>query len=550
MILNKTTLLLIFKTSLAILFLTSCKVRDTTKLPVEKTIKKKVLLIGFDGIRTDAFNLLLKNGNLPNMKKLIDKGVYFDKATTSDLSGSWGGWSDVLRGVHRDKHEAGYWGQNIGPSPDLPEFIAYPDLFTRLETYNSNLNTISFISWEGLNNSLNSADKRYFYNYNDDGDELLTAKAIEELKEANHDVIFFYQADTDIDGHNHGFGPNKIATSLEEFSSKYKNSIINADFNAGKVLSAIETRDAVKKGEEKWMVLFTSDHGGTNGGHSQNRIAERNIPIIISGINFEISKPTFDKSIIDVQPKNIDILPTIFDYLEIPRVASPWKNLDGNNIMEILNLKRVLDFDTNLVFNGDAEYDVGFNGQDETIQDGGSKAGERDWPTEGVYWDQAISGWDDWTETPSRNSMTVAYYGSGDHNTLTYPQKEMGAKLNGGKNFFTSGIDGYSIMEQSINVSNLINQRHQAYELSAYLGGSKDIAGSVNLSAVFLDTNGSEILTDILKGPSASDRNNTTKLLYKSKSGHVPPNTKIVKIRLEVNGTHGFADNISFMIKN
>ncbi|NKI27456.1 alkaline phosphatase family protein [Arenibacter sp. 6A1] len=111
---------------------------DKGEPPILET-KTKVLLIGFDGIRAGVFQLLIKIGKLPNMEKLINKGVYFPKVTTSGLTGSWGGWSDILRGVH--------WGQNVDPDPNITEFIAYPDLFSRLEAYDNNLNTLSFITW-------------------------------------------------------------------------------------------------------------------------------------------------------------------------------------------------------------------------------------------------------------------------------------------------------------------------------------------------------------------------------------------------------------------
>ncbi|MET2983713.1 alkaline phosphatase family protein [Aureibaculum conchae] len=532
--------------SIPIIMLLACNEKNNTiknPEPSNTSTTDKVLLIGFDGIRSDVFELLLESGQLPNMKKLIDNGVYFSKATTSDLTGSWGGWCDVLRGVHRDKHEAGYWGQNVDPGSDIPEFVAFPDLFTRLEAHNSDLNTKSFITWEGLDKSLDKADERIFENYNNNGDEIVTAKAVANLKSGNPDVVFFYQADTDIGGHNNGFGPNAIATSLSQFPSAYINTIKQADINAGKVLTAIKSRTNFDN--EKWLVLFTSDHGGTNGGHSQNRVAERNVPIIVSSLNFEISKPTNDASHIDIQPKNIDIVPTILNYLSISKTSDAWLALEGHDIFEIIDMKRDLSLDKNLIFNSDAEYDTGFDGQDETIRDGGSKAGERDWPAEGVYWDQTISAWDDWTETPSRHSMTVAFYGSGQDDTFL--QKDQATNWNGGKNFFCAGIDGNSEMEQSINISSL---SANSYEISGYLGGSKTSSDTATITVTFLNSSGSEISTTVVNGPSAYERDNTTTLILKSKNGSLPNGTHSVKIKLKINGKYGFADNLSFVLKN
>ena len=118
-----------------------------------------------------------------------------------------------------------------------------------------------------------------------------------------------------------------------------------------------------------------------------------------------------------VNPKNVDILPTILTYLEIPKSSSAWSGLVGHNLYFPTNkntFPEKIELNKNLIFNGDAEYDVGFNGHEETINIGGSKDSERDWSTEGLYWDQSISGWDDWTDTPSRNSMTTVFYGAGE----------------------------------------------------------------------------------------------------------------------------------------
>ena len=202
-------------------------------------INKKVLLIGFDGIRSDAFDALLKNGQLPNMNQLVSNGQYL-KATTSDLTGSWGGWSDVLRGVHRDKHEAGYWGkdgvQNVAPAADHVDFLNTPDLFTRLESHDSILKTAIFNTWSGLDNILVNSDYKAFVNYEKQGDSLITLQAKEYLRNNSPDVTYFYQGDTDIAGHNNGFGPNSISFDINVFSKKYRASIIQADKNAGEVI--------------------------------------------------------------------------------------------------------------------------------------------------------------------------------------------------------------------------------------------------------------------------------------------------------------------------
>lgn len=523
---------------------------------IQKTyVNKKVLLIGFDGIRIDAFDVLLKKGQLPNMSTLVSNGKYL-KATTSDLTGSWGGWSDVLRGVHRNRHEAGYWGesgkQNVAPPANHPDFLGTPDLFTRLESNDNKINTAAFNTWSGLDKILDKPDYRAFVNYEKLGDSLMTLQAKEYLESNNPDVTYFYQGDTDIAGHNNGFGPNLIASKLNAFSKKYKESIIKADENVGEVIKVIKERAGVKNGKESWLILFTSDHGATEGGHSQNRIAERYVPFIISGINLEIFEPFPLKKDVLMNPKNVDILPTILTYLEIPKSSNAWSGLIGHNLYFSTNgneFAKKLELDTNLIFNSGAEYDVGFNGHEETINIGGSKDSERDWPTEGLYWDQSVSGWDDWSLTPSRNSMTIIFYEAGEK--IMYPKQSYKTGWDRGRNFFAGGIDGKSIITQVLDVSEFLNEfnRKLSFELSAYLGGFENVEDTVNFKAIFMNDSGDEILTKSIKGPGSLERNDKTVLIQKRMSGNIPVGTSKIKFVLETYGRHGYADNLSFKVK-
>lgn len=537
----------------------SCQIQksSTTKNTIaEPSVHKKVLLIGFDGIRGDAFDVLLKNGKLPNMAKLVKHGNY-TMATTSDLTGSWGGWSDVLRGVHRDKHEAGYWGkegmQNVAPSADHPDFVNTPDLFTRLESHDHSIRTAVFNTWSGLDKILDKPDYRAFVNYETHGDSIMTLAAGKYLREYNPDMTYFYQGDTDIAGHNNGFGPNSIASELADFSKKYRESIIKADKNTGKVLQAIMEREQVKSGRESWLIIFTSDHGATEGGHSQNRVAERYVPFIISGVNLEIYEPYPQINDIVINPKNIDIIPTIFTYLGIPGNSDAWSGLAGHNLYYPTNknaIAKKLAFNKNLIFNGDAEYDVGFNGHDETIYIGGPKDAERDWDTEGLYWDQSISGWDDWTLSPSKNSMTTVFYGAGEK--IMYPKHSNQSNWNRGQNFFAGGIDGESIMTQSIDLSGVLNKSENSlsFELSAYLGGFEDLEDTASFIAIFMDKYGKEINRTVIDGPNASERNNETLLILKKVTKKVPTGSVKVKFIVETKGKHGYSDNLSFKLKN
>lgn len=532
-----------------------------TPLPAQQ---RKVLIVGLDGIRGDTFHAMLNHStiNLPNLRSLFENGngLYSHQATTSDITGSWGGWSDVLRGVYRDEHDAGYWGmggvQNISPGPSHPDLVANANIFNRLETYDASLSTASFITWKNLHDSLDSgssspaidrgADSRVFVNYTANGDNAVTTQAVDYLANNDPDVMFFYQADPDIAGHNNGFGPDAISTNVNSFSAGYRNEITETDGNIGQVLAAVNSRPGVISGSEEWLVVVTSDHGGTNGGHSQNRVAERNVPFIVSGINTNVVSQTPESNPLFVKPRNVDIVPTVLDHLGVPTSDQAWNGLRGHIIGVASSSQPTIAINANLVFNGDAEYDRGFNGHDETIKSGGSKSPQRDWPNEGLWWDQAISGWDDWSQTPSRNSMTSFFYDAGED--YAFPTSAGPGATDRGSNFFSAGIDGTSVMTQRIDISSLESTDGLGFEMSAFLGGWENDNDRAEFTTRFLDAAGAEISHATITGLDAAGRSGQTGLFHQTLSGAMPANVDSIEFLLSTDGNDAYADNLSFIV--
>lgn len=538
--------------------------------PLAQAQSQHVLLVGMDGVRGDAFDAMLNQNasNLDNIRSLFENGngLYTPRASTSDITGSWGGWSDVLRGVHRDEHQAGYWGSggvgNFDPGPDHPDLVGAPGLFDRVETYNGSLDTASFITWDRLHVSMDSssssagidrgADTRFFTNYNSNGDNVVASQAASYLSATTGgvstntpEVVLFYQADTDIAGHNNGFGPNSLSNNVNSFSSGYRNEINETDDNIGQVLTALRNRPGVVDGSEEWLIILTSDHGGTFGGHSQNRVGEREVPFIVSGLNTNVVSQTPGSNPVFVQPKNIDVVPTILDHLNVPTSDAAWDGLRGNVVGDTASVQPTIAVGTNLVFNGDADYDRGFNGHNELIKNGGAWDDQRDSPVEGLWWDQDVSGWDDWSQTPSRNSMTVMYYGSGGG----YPANSDPGPTDRGTNLFSAGIDGNSTMTQRLDVSSIadiIDDDGVAFDISAWLGGYVSDSDNATFQARFLAANGSTQLgSATLTGPTAGP----TGLTFLSDEGDLVSGTRFIEFVLSTSGNDGYADNLGFKIR-
>ena len=67
---------------------------------LSQTPSSRVLVIGIDGVRSDA----LTAANTPNIDALMSAGVYSPDALNDDITISGPGWSDILCGVRSDKH--------------------------------------------------------------------------------------------------------------------------------------------------------------------------------------------------------------------------------------------------------------------------------------------------------------------------------------------------------------------------------------------------------------------------------------------------------------
>mgnify|MGYP001579359025 FL=1 len=159
----------------------------------------KVLLIGIDGLRSDA---LLK-ASTPTIDALIAGGAYSLEAQAGTHTISGPGWSNILTGVWDAKHgvvDNTFKGAN---------YIEHPSIFTKLEQLNQRLSTKSIVSWDDLhNNIITQADKRLYFPYLENGDVEVTRNSISTLQNENPDFLFTYCSNVDVAEHRYGFGPD------------------------------------------------------------------------------------------------------------------------------------------------------------------------------------------------------------------------------------------------------------------------------------------------------------------------------------------------------
>ena len=229
----------------------------------------KVLIIGIDGCRHDAMTA----ANTPNLDALIANATYSYDAFTEAPTWSGVGWSGMLTGVWRDKHgvsDNSFSGSN---------FVQYPHIFNAIETCDASIVTASIVNWGPVNsNILDQVDHQSIV----ETDLLVRTESVDYLTNNDPDILFIHFDDVDHAGHAYGFLPTV---------SDYLQSIEDTDTHIGEVLNAVTNRPNYS--DEEWLILVSTDHGGTSSGHGGGSFEERNIFVMVSGnsiLNQEITK--------------------------------------------------------------------------------------------------------------------------------------------------------------------------------------------------------------------------------------------------------------------
>lgn len=477
--------------------------------------EKKVLIIGIDGLMPEAVKL----PEMPHVKSLYeDENGFLSYGYTEDLTFSGPSWSSILHGVHRDRHGVDsnqYHGH---------DYSDYPHVLMHLKHHNPDLNTAAFVTWSLLQNNFQKpdgvpvgVDQLVYHPRQEEGDRRVTEDLVELLETGNPGAVFYYQNDVDAAGHGYGF-----SIDIPE----YREQLRITDERIGQVLEALKGRQRVTDGEEEWLIVLLTDHGGVDTGHSGNLYRQRFIPLIFSGASVGSDKP-------HVRSRNVDIARTVLSYMGVAETEQ--SDLDGHDILALARAGGPgIDYGKNLIFNGDGEFDRGFSDR---------------------QLDQAISGWRVQEHTGAKDgyhSMTllktsgeIKYIGPGGQ-VSEDPLSD---------NLFTGGSKGLSSkMTQRIDLDEIredIESRSVFFNLSAYLGGSGSSEDRMELSVTFLDKDGDVIDTALLDPVTRQEREDETAVIYRETEGFVDPGTASVLVKLHAIGISGdgidaLADQLSF----
>jgi predicted AlkP superfamily pyrophosphatase or phosphodiesterase len=271
--------------------------------------RKKVLLIGLDGVRVDIMAAV----ETPVIDSLAATGFFSDEAKTRVRTVSGPGWSSMAIGARTEKHRV--------DSNDFTgnDYATHPDFLTRIERERPQLNTLAVTDWPPLGTTdsggpLFSAeiDVRITFDGEADGyryaDSLSVEAAVERLRDTDVDAAFVYLGDIDV-----------VAHETNSRSPQYKAAIEWADTRVGLLLQAL--RDRATYEEEDWLILMSTDHGRNDaGGHGGTSPSETTIFFLASG-------PSVEPGRTDCPPEIVDVAVTALAHMGLG--PDPSWNLDG-----------------------------------------------------------------------------------------------------------------------------------------------------------------------------------------------------------------------------
>jgi hypothetical protein len=211
------------------------------------SLQRKVLVISIDGVTGSELASIAP----PVLTELKKTSKYTNDVLKGSVANDAASWTSMMTGVSYSKHQIK--DDDFLPRPDNDDLHAnitsFRNLFDYVLQYKS-VQTAVVSPWANLRNYLRVVD------FNPVVDTDLAAKdsTISILaKQASLGAIVVNFRDVMAAGNNGGF----VASN-----DNYKNAILKADEYVGNILTALKARKNYKG--EDWLVVVTSDHGGSN----------------------------------------------------------------------------------------------------------------------------------------------------------------------------------------------------------------------------------------------------------------------------------------------
>ncbi len=294
---------------LFIVFMTfSCqdKFRERKEIKTECKVGtepvKKVLFIGWDGVRSDAMLL----ANTPCLDSLIQHSYYHTATNRGAYTVSVPGWSTILHGVWPAKH-------NLETNSfENDNYYNYPDIFTLAKRVKPDLSCATLSNWQDFLRI--TENENYAQRY--DTDEAVKSDAITVINDCTPDIMLLHFDQPDAVGHSSGFSPD---------NTSYLDAISECDNLMSEIMTVIEEREQTLN--EEWMVVVTTDHGGAGTTHANQYYVEETRYVWFVARTPDKNEATY---LNDPTPSIIDLLPTMLKWLDID--VDPVWDLDGVSV--------------------------------------------------------------------------------------------------------------------------------------------------------------------------------------------------------------------------
>ena len=285
---------------------------------------KHVLLIGIDGLRSDALQQAMARGLAPNLNALAEGGTITWNAYAGGELGqptqqptiSGPGWTSLFTGVWMDRHNV---DGNATPPVNQPDVRGSyqldraPHFASRLKKAVPQARIASFSAWGWIENYLVAAQPEAFDAHDrgvgikyPDRDLDIKHKTLTYLETTTPDVLVVHFDQVDGAGHATGFNTENPV---------YMAAIQKVDEHVGEILQALKRSQGAN--DQKWLVLVTTDHGGIGKRHGGQSSEERTIPIIAHGPGVAQNR------VMDTPLGQTTIAPTLFRFLGVP-VSPDW----------------------------------------------------------------------------------------------------------------------------------------------------------------------------------------------------------------------------------
>ena len=246
----------------------------------------RVLFVGIDGMRPDA----LVAAQTPNLDRLRTAGRWSLSAQTQQTgaTSSAPGWTSIFTGVEVSQHgvEANGAYENYNRS-----FQTFAGLARR----QLGRSTSAAAHWPQVLSDIHRPDDfDEALLTNDDG---VATHLASQIASGGADLLLAHLDDVDSAGHNSGFSMDNPA---------YLAAIEAQDARVGLLLTAIDNRPA----SEDWLVVITTDHGGSGIDHGAMDSANQTIPLVVWTEGSEPGEMSAASA-----PSHLDVFPTVLSWL-------------------------------------------------------------------------------------------------------------------------------------------------------------------------------------------------------------------------------------------